>query len=90
MTGDENSVSHIYNGAHMLDGLKVAKMDAQIRLICPDHPTAPLENGTTVIGDVTRFSRHCSVDGCHNLAYASTEEELDQNVQEMSRTFRDS
>ena len=68
----------------MLDGLQVALIDGQIRLVCPNHPIAPLLNGDLAIGvGPAQFSKHCSVDGCQNLAYSATEETLDQEVQEL-------
>jgi hypothetical protein len=70
----------------MLDGLQVAVVAGQIRLICPVHPTASLQNGTLAVGaGPGQFSKHCSVDGCPNLAYSATEETLNQEVQELGQ-----
>jgi len=71
----------------MLDGLQVANVGGEIRLICPAHPTANLEEGTIVVGGSgpAQFSKHCSVEGCDNFAYSATEETLEQEVQELGQ-----
>src|SRR6266851_7430530 len=82
-----NSVLLVYDGFHVvLDGLQIASVAGQIRLICPDHSTVPLRNGNLAVGaGPGQFSKHCSVDGCHNLAYSATEETLNQEVQELGQ-----
>jgi len=74
----------------MLDGLQVARISGQIRLICPEHPTAPLRNGHLRVGaGPGLFSKHCSIEGCHNLAYSATQETLDQEVQELGQQIHE-
>lgn len=70
----------------MLDGLQVAVVAGEIRLICPTHPTDPLLNGELAIGaGPAQFSKHCSFNGCLNLAYSATEETLNQEVQQLGQ-----
>ena len=70
----------------MLDGLQVAQISGQIRLICPAHPTAPLWVGSLRIGDnAEQFVKHCSIDYCNNLAYAATEAALNEEVQALGQ-----
>jgi hypothetical protein len=70
----------------MLDGLQVAVVGGQIRLICPTHQTAVLWKGNlSVAGGPVQFVKHCSVDYCQNLAYSATEAALDQEVLQLGQ-----
>lgn len=70
----------------MLDGLQVAVVGGQIRLICPAHQAAPLWQGElSIAGAPAQFVKHCSVDYCQNLAYSATEATLDQEVQQLGQ-----
>jgi hypothetical protein len=73
----------------MLDGLRVARVRGEIVLICPAHPNAPLRVGDLAIaGGPNQFSKHCSVDGCNNLAYSATEATLREEVQNLGQQIR--
>jgi len=70
----------------MLDGLEVRRISGQIRLVCPNHPTASLWRGNlSIAGAPAQFVKHCSEDYCNNLAYAATEQVLDQEVQQLGQ-----
>lgn len=73
----------------MLDGLRVARVRGEVVLVCPAHPNAPLRGGGLAIaGAPNQFSKHCSVDGCNNLAYSATEETLRKKVQDWGQQIR--
>jgi hypothetical protein len=73
----------------MLDGLQVARVGGQIRLICSKHPDAELLIGrSSTAAGPRQFTKSCSVDGCTNIAYSDSEETLDQEVQALGQKIR--
>jgi hypothetical protein len=73
----------------MLNGLQVAKIAGQIRLICPAHPDAALLTGlSAAAGRPAQYTKSCSTDGCINLAYSDSEESLNQEIQAEGQKIR--
>jgi len=67
----------------MLDGLLITRRGDQAVLYCPEHPKAPLNKGHRSVAGAAQFCEQCSVDGCHNLAYAESEEALSHEVRKL-------